>query len=107
VEVFDTKSGKARVFRPKAQNRTNSAMGRLTFSPSGNYLAIGLPDRIQLWEVHSGQLARELHAGHVVTALRFSADGRTLATGGDDGTILLWDLTPARQGAGARKAPRP
>jgi WD40 repeat protein len=104
LEVFDTKSGKARVFTTKAPHK---ARWTAEFSPSGRYLAFSLGPRIQLWEVGSGQLAREFHAGLLVNALRFSADGRALATGSEDGTILLWDLTAAPQGTGVRKAPPP
>ena len=36
LAVFDTRSGKRRVFPTKAPNVGWSALGRLTFSPSGN-----------------------------------------------------------------------
>ncbi len=46
----------------------------------------------QLWDVKTGELL-STHTGHTVkiNALDFSNDGKTLATGGEDGTILLWD----------------
>jgi WD40 repeat protein len=49
--------------------------------------------RVYVWEVASGTLRYELsgHQGNV-TALAFAPDGRTLATGSMDTTILLWDL---------------
>ena len=49
----------------------------------------GLEDSIRLWEVVSGQVRREFR-GHraKVSCLAFSGDGRLLASGSNDTTLL-------------------
>lgn len=70
----------------------------LAFSPDGSRLIIGgtWPEqRIQIWDVETRELIVEL-SGHKsdVESFAFSPDGRLLASGGFDGVIYMWDMTP-------------
>jgi WD40 repeat protein len=74
--------------------------GALAFSPDGRALAAVsyFPGedlaKVLVWELASGRLrTQQEHHGGPLRALAFSPDGRALATGGDDTTILLWDVT--------------
>jgi WD40 repeat protein len=46
---------------------------------------------MRLWDVRTGKALAVLedHTGNITT-VAFSADGKSLATGGGDGTIRLW-----------------
>jgi WD40 repeat protein len=82
-----------------------ASVSALAFSPDGRTLAAGgwYDPTIQLWEVATGQLRHSLrgHRGRIFT-LVFSADGKRLASGSEDTTALLWDLT----GQHAERSPR-
>ena len=65
----------------------------LAFSDDSKTLAIGDSWDIRLIEVDTGHLITTLskHNGRV-KALAFSPNGKILASGSEDGTILIWDL---------------
>ena len=67
----------------------------VSFSPDGATLASGSWAGIELWDVATRQSIATL-TGHtsLVNFVSFSPDSRTLASGSDDGTVLLWDISP-------------
>jgi WD40 repeat protein len=76
---------------------------QLAFTPDGRSLAIltvgpdQAPSRLALWEARSGKKRWEVPLpGPDAPALTFSPDGKVLATGHADGSILLWDVTGQR-----------
>jgi WD40 repeat protein len=68
--------------------------GRMVLAWSADGRCLAVADRkIQIWELATMRVRRELtgHAGEIL-AVTFSADGRYLAAGGDDTTVLVWDM---------------
>ncbi len=77
-----------------------------TFSPDGRLFAVGVispgtgqPEiRVYEWAGFGHRFTLTGHAGSV-RSLAFSPDGKFLASGSDDTTVLIWDLSKVWQAA--------
>jgi hypothetical protein len=89
VRTWDVATGKQQM-----AFRGEGWIDSLTFSASGRILAAGdQTGQIQLFEAATGQEIRRLSGPQgAVPCLAFAPDSRTLASGGGDTTILVWDL---------------
>lgn len=74
----------------------------LEFSPDGKILANGLYGLIRLWDVETRTKIKEIYRAHnnSIIEFEFSPDSKTLISGSDDGTSLIWDLE--KLGVGSR-----
>jgi WD40 repeat protein len=83
------KSGRRIPFAPAGQAVRGAAL-----SPDGKMLATGGAEefRVQLWSTADGRLVKGIKCDAAyTTAVRFSRDGRSLATGHTDATVRVWD----------------
>ena len=97
--------------------RHNGVVNAVAFSPDGTMLASAGAERgILLWDVHRGRRVGLLHSDARIEGLNrhfggmssvaFSPDGRLLASGSEDGMLLIWDIEGRRELA-ARSGNRP
>ena len=92
IRVWDTTTDALLLQIP---DPSGQAINSMAFSPDGRMLAIGNVYRTYIWDIDTGEPLHELgeHA-RPVHSVSFSPDGRTLASGIENGTVLLWEITP-------------
>jgi RNA polymerase sigma factor (sigma-70 family) len=90
--LWDATTG--RLIRPL---ETTPGLYDIAFSRDGRWLAGAGADedqKVHVWEVNTGLEVRTFR-GHIgpVMSIAFAPDGRTIASGGGDSSILRWDFT--------------
>ncbi|KAL9881648.1 WD repeat-containing protein 18 [Glossina fuscipes fuscipes] len=68
----------------------------LALSPDDCYLVAGIQEILYIWHKATGRMKSILTKHYqTVTCIRFTDDSSHFASGGKDGTILVWNLTRA------------
>lgn len=102
IRLWDAASGK----QLRTLDKSDYFNDAVTISPDSRFLAAsrsGSENLIGVWELATGQEVCRFDV-HPCGPLCFSPDGRSLASGGQDSAILLWDLTGRRKGDGLQPA---
>jgi WD40 repeat protein len=99
IRLWDSVSGKKlRAWEQNDLYHGSQAQGSpLAFSPNGLQIASGSSKGVRLWDAKSGAALSNLQ-GHTaaVIALAFAPTGAYLASGSQDKTVRLWELSSGR-----------
>ena len=93
VQVWDWKEGR------RIRSFSLDSISSVAFSRDGKRLALvrGNPGTIQIRDLATGEKVPDFHVHEgAVESVAFSPDGRTVATGGAQGEIILWDPVTSR-----------
>jgi WD40 repeat protein len=108
TRVFHVASGRevGRFYTNPDKEEDAGRQSCATCSPDGRLLAVAEEESgtIRVIEMASGKVRIDLNGHrHGVHSLAFSPDGKTLASGGEDNVVYLWDVTGARTRGDAAK----
>ncbi len=70
----------------------NFAREKPVFSPDGNRLATCVESDLAMWNVTTSESTRFIGNWGQLNAVAFSPDGNTLASGGQYGRVIVWDI---------------
>lgn len=105
VEVWDLNVGTNRKFSSGLDTH-GLVLSRVvaaqivSISRDGKILAAGFGDAAVLWDMASGErlhVIKVLGKSGFLFPVEFAPDGRTLATGGHDGMLRLWDVASGKE----------
>jgi serine/threonine protein kinase/WD40 repeat protein len=97
IGLYDVGSGKEQKRFPRGPEQNCHC---LRFHPNGTQLAVGRGLEVQLLDLTTGQVVQRFpHAGAVIDALAWSADGLVLASGCTDHQVCVWDVASGRKRA--------
>jgi WD40 repeat protein len=93
IRLYEVRTGKERRVIP-LQRPGYYDPARLTFSPDGRLLAVSREaNRIEVFDTATGREVASFGGFESISySLAFRADGRRLASGHADGTVLAWDV---------------
>lgn len=85
------------LFSAKMGHRT--FIDAVAFSPDSRFLAASSQAAIRLWDMRERRPVGDRWAGHTssINKLRFSLDGKWLASASGDGTARVWEVATAQQ----------
>ena len=87
IRIWNPATGK----QLESVNNQPDEVNVLTFSKNGEFFASSAGKEIRLWDVKKLKDPRTLRRhSAVVTAIAFSHDGNSIASGSADGTVLVW-----------------
>jgi WD40 repeat protein len=93
VDLWNSVNGK---LKQTIRQEKGGGLGRVHFAPDGRMLAFSVDTTISLWDtVTADDRSLRCLKGHktAITSLAFSSDGKLLASGSQDGNIVLWACT--------------
>lgn len=81
--------------------RSTNARGALAFAPDGERLAWGVGGArgVEVRSAETGRLLRSFRFAESITTVRWSADGRWLAAGGESGRVRFWEVDARDRGS--------
>ncbi|MYF72945.1 MAG: hypothetical protein F4175_06030, partial [Gemmatimonadetes bacterium] len=71
----------------------------IAFSPDGQYLAVASDIGIWLYDVATSRERALIPTTSSIRSVSFSPDGTLLASGSDDNTVKLWDVSTGQERA--------